>query len=181
MDISKWKEDIRFEREEKDGFLKLHQQSPLSIKDRRKFEGLNYYSPDLDFRFELKLHEHEQKEILKIEDTQGNEREFYRWGEFEFKISDHNCKLQAYKSSPHEERLFVPFRDATSGRESYGAGRYLDLDNENHKTPRGYWILDFNRAYNPWCAYSDHYACPFVDSENWLKVAIRAGEKLSNK
>jgi len=177
MDIAKWIDDIKFEREEKDGFFKMHPQSPLPNEDRRKFRGLNYYPPDFDYRFELKLREHEQKKIVEIEDTQGNLRKFYRWGEFEFKIGDHNCKLQAYKSSPHETRLFVPFRDATSGKETYGAGRYLDLDSGDHKTPHGYWILDFNRAYNPWCAYSDRYACPFVDPENWLKVAIRAGEK----
>jgi len=100
-----------------------------------------------------------------------------RWGEFRFKIGDKACTLQAYKSDPNEERLFVPFRDETSGKETYGAGRYLDLDDEHHCTTDGKWILDFNCAYNPWCAYSDAYACPFVDPENWLKVAVRAGEK----
>ncbi len=177
MNLSDWKENIKFEREEKDGFFKLHSQSPLSFDDRQKFKGLNYYPPDSDYRFEIELREHDQKEILIIEDTQGNEREFLRWGEFEFKINNITCKLQAYKSSPEEERLFIPFKDETSGKETYGAGRYLDLDDKNHQTRRGYWILDFNRAYNPWCAYSDQYACPFVAPENWLKVAIRAGEK----
>lgn len=177
MDIAKWKEDIRFEREEKDKFFKLHPQSPLSFDDRQKFKGLNYYSPDPDYRFEIALHEHKPKEIIKIEDTQGNERKFLRWGEFEFTINGTLCKLQVYKSSAEEERLFVPFRDVTSGKETYGAGRYLDLDQEQHQTFQGNWILDFNQAYNPWCAYSDRYACPFVAPENWLKVAIQAGEK----
>jgi uncharacterized protein (DUF1684 family) len=177
MEISEWKEMIQNEREQKDIFFSSHYQSPIPFEDRQQFKGLDYYSPDPDFRFELELHEHEEKKVLKIEDTQGNEREFLRWGEFRFKIVDKVSTLQAYKGNPHEERLFVPFRDKTSGKETYGAGRYIDLDYEQHHTPQGKWILDFNKAYNPWCAYSDAYACPFVDPENWLKVAVRAGEK----
>ncbi|MHA1701352.1 MAG: DUF1684 domain-containing protein, partial [Promethearchaeota archaeon] len=69
------------------------------------------------------------------------------------------------------------FRDETSGKETYGAGKYLDLEEENHKISKGKWILDFNVAYNPFCAYSEKYACPFVPPENWLKVPIFAGEK----
>jgi uncharacterized protein (DUF1684 family) len=75
------------------------------------------------------------------------------------------------------ERLFILFKDATSGKETYGAGRYLDLEAERDHTPDGRWILDFNRAYNPWCVYSKDYTCPLVPRENWLEVAIPAGEK----
>lgn len=71
----------------------------------------------------------------------------------------------------------MPFKDRTSGKETYGAGRYLDLDPVADRTDDGLWIVDFNRAYNPWCAYSDQYACPFVPPENWLDVSIQAGEK----
>ena len=177
MDISKWKEEVQQQRDQKDFFFASHYQSPIPFEDRQQFKELDYYPPDPDFQFELELHEHEDRKILKINDTQGNERAFLRWGEFRFKIGDKACTLQAYKSDPNEERLFVPFRDETSGKETYGAGRYLDLDDEHHCTTDGKWILDFNCAYNPWCAYSDAYACPFVDPENWLKVAVRAGEK----
>jgi uncharacterized protein (DUF1684 family) len=88
-----------------------------------------------------------------------------------------SCALQAYKSDPADDRLFVPFRDKTSGDETHGAGRYLDLEPERHLTADGTWILDFNEAYNPWCAYSDAYACPLVPPENWLPVPVWAGEK----
>jgi uncharacterized protein (DUF1684 family) len=104
-------------------------------------------------------------------------REFFRWGEFRFKIGDKDCTLQVYKSDPQEDRLFISFWDATSGKETYGAGRYLDLETGKHQTSEGKWILDFNRAYNPWCAYSKDYVCPFVPPENWLDVEVRAGEK----
>jgi len=176
MNISEWETLLETEREEKDRFFSLHPQSPISFNERRKFSGLDYYPPNPSFRFELELHEHKHKEKLKIADTSGNEQEFLRWGEFRFRIAGEECRLQAYKSDPEEELLFVPFRDATSGKETYGAGRYLDLKPEEHYI-EGKWILDFNRAYNPWCAYSENYVCPFVPPENWLKVAIRAGEK----
>ena len=65
----------------------------------------------------------------------------------------------------------------TSGKETYGAGRYLDLEADKDLTEEGKWILDFNKAYNPWCAYSEDYACTFTPPENWLKVPIYAGEK----
>ena len=177
MKIPEWNEMIKQERKQKGMFFSSHHQSPIPFEERQQFKGLDYYPPAPDFLFELEIHEHEEKKVLKIEDTQGNERTFLRWGEFRFKIGDKECSLQAYKSDQEEERLFVPFRDETSGKETYGAGRYLDLDYEQHHTPDGKWILDFNSAYNPWCAYSDAYACPFVAPENWLNVAVRAGEK----
>ena len=176
-EISKWKERLERERKEKDSFFAVHGQSPIAPGERAKFGSLEYYPPNADYRFELELHKHRDKKLLKIEDTGGNMRNFLRWGEFRFKGGNEECTLQAYKSDPREERLFIPFKDTTSGKETYGAGRYIDLELERDCTPEGRWILDFNKAYNPWCAYSKNYVCPFVPPENWLKVAIRAGEK----
>ena len=177
MNIKKWKKIIELERREKDLFFATHWQSPIPMKDRMKFRGLSYFPPNPDYRFELELHEHKDKKILKIQDTTGNLREFIRWGEFRFKIDNKDCVLQAYKNEPYDKNLFVPFRDTTNGRETYEAGRYIDLDYERDRTPDGKWILDFNKAYNPWCAYNEHYSCPLVPIENWLKVPILAGEK----
>jgi len=177
VDVSEWKDMIEMERQEKDEFFKLHLQSPIPFEDRSDFEGLSYYPPDVNYRFEVPLHEHADKEIVEVQDTGGNVQHLIRWGEFRFTIADTECKLQAYRSEPREERLFIPFRDATSGKETYGAGRYLDLESEEHLTSEGNWILDFNKAYNPWCAYSENYVCSFVPPENWLKVPVRAGEK----
>jgi uncharacterized protein (DUF1684 family) len=177
MNIAEYKIKIAIERKQKDQFFKMSSQSPIPHVGREEFTALDYYQPDLTYRFELELNENNKKEILKIEDTRGSLRKFLRWGNFQFKIKDKGCKLHAYKSSPEEEMLFIPFRDATSGKETYGAGRYLELEPERDYTPDGKWILDFNKAYNPWCAYSKDYACPFVPPENWLKVPIYAGEK----
>ena len=112
-----------------------------------------------------------------MEMSQGGVQEFLRWGAFRFSIGDETCTLQAYKGASEEESLFVLFRDATSGEETYPAGRYLDLDPGRDLAAEGKWILDFNKAYNPWCAYSESYTCPLVPLENWLKVPVRAGEK----
>jgi len=175
--IHEWEKLLKMEREQKDTFFSIHPQSPIPLEERGKFKGLDYYPPNPDYRFALKLHEHPKKKRIEMSYTRGDEKEFLRWGEFRFEIGGKEQVLQAYKSNPDEERLFVPFRDATSGKETYGAGRYLDLEPGIHLTVERKWIIDFNRAYNPWCAYSENYTCPFVPPENWLKVLIRAGEK----
>lgn len=177
MEIPEWMEHYKQEREQKDRFFKEHPQSPIPFEERRRFKGLDYYALDPGSRFELELHQHSDKQVIQIEDTGGDMRDMIGWGEFRFSIGDVECTLQAYKSDPYEERLFIPFKDATSGKETYGAGRYLDLDYQRDRTLEGKWILDLNRAYNPWCAYSVNYVCPFVPIENWLKVPVYAGEK----
>jgi uncharacterized protein (DUF1684 family) len=177
MEIDQWKAQIERERREKDVFFAEHWQSPIPPQDRAEFRGLDCYPPDPDCRFEIELHEHEKKKKLRMAYTRGEERDFIRWGEFRFGIGGEECVLQAYRSDSEGEQLFIPFRDATSGRETYGAGRYLDLDAARSRTADGKWILDLNRAYNPWCVYSKDYTCPLVPPENWLKVPIYAGEK----
>lgn len=97
---------------------------------------------------------------------------------FRFPVDGEDVTLRAYKSDPEDDRLRVPFRDATSGEETYGAGWYLDLEGDTHRTSDGKWILDFNEAYNPTCAYSDRYECPLPPMENWLEASIEAGEKM---
>ncbi len=173
-----WKAEIEKSRKEKDDFFGSgHPHSPIPLTERQKFKGLDYYPPRPAYRFELELYEHKDKDVIEVEATKGEMRELIRWGEFRFKIDEKPCTLQAYKSAPGEPRLFIPFRDATSGKETYGAGRYIDLEPTKHRTNDGKWILDFNVAYNPWCAYSDAYTCPLVPAENWLKAPVRAGEK----
>jgi uncharacterized protein (DUF1684 family) len=177
MEISEWKVNLGRVREEKDTFFAQHWQSPVTPQDRPLFKGLEYYPPDPSYRFELELFEHPEKQAVRMAYTKGNEQDFLRWGEFRFKIAGKEQSLQAYKSNREEEMLFVPFKDATSGKETYGAGRYLDLEPERDRTADRKWILDFNQAYNPWCVYSEAYTCPFVPVENWLEVPILAGEK----
>ena len=177
MNSENYKNQIKNDRKRKDIFFKQNFQSPISPEERSNFTKLNYYEPDLKYRFELGLEEFTHKEKVKIEDTGGNLKDFLKWGKFTFKVNDQNCILYAYKSEETETRLFVPFKDATSGKETYGAGKYLDLYEERDKIEDNKWILDFNLATNPWCAYSENYVCPLIPFENILKVKILAGEK----
>jgi len=176
MDIEKWKNVIEMARRQKDAFFGSYQ-SPISFDEKENFKGLHYYPPDIKYRFELELGEYTEKDTLKIKDTKGNIRDFIRFGEFRFNIDETNCKLQAYKSELQEERLFIPFKDSTTGKETYPAGRYLDMESGSYQLPDGRWILDFNTAYNPWCAYSENYSCPLTPAENILDVEVCAGEK----
>jgi len=178
MEILEWKAEVEKERKVKDRFFKSrYPGSPIPFEDRAKFKGLDYFPLDPTYRFELELHEHEEKGAVRMAYTKGQERDFLQWGEFRFKVGDREQAIQAYKNDLAEERLFILFRDATSGKETYGAGRYLDLELDRDQTAEGKWILDFNKAYNPWCVYSENYTCPLVPPENQLKVLIYAGEK----
>jgi uncharacterized protein (DUF1684 family) len=178
MEISGWKEQLEEERNKKDESFIADPSSPVPLENRFKFEGLNYYPLEQNWRFELELREHSEKKTLSTEDSLGGLRNFIRWGEFQFRFNDKEYVVQAYKVKPEDQHLFIPFRDGTSGNQTYGAGRYLDLLAERDFDPgNGKWILDFNRAYNPFCAYNKSYACPLVPAENWLEVPIEAGEK----
>lgn len=177
MDVNMWRQHLQEQRRLKDIFFSSHPQSPLPSRARRSFRGLVYWPPDASLRFEILLHVHDQKQVMLEANSGDDKQELCRWGEFRFQIAGTQCTLQAYKGDPDDDRLFVPFCDETTGKESYGAGRYLDLDDEKHHAPDGKWILDFNEAYNPWCAYNESYVCPLVPPENHLHVAVRAGEQ----
>lgn len=126
----------------------------------------------------LELHEYDEKKTLRMETTHSNKQKYVRWGEFRFELDGKEHALKVYKHNLRDGQLFVPIRDATSGKETYGAGRYLDLEPERHLVGEGRWILDFNEAYNPFCAYSEAYTCPLVPPENWLDIPMYAGEKI---
>jgi len=170
-------ERIRRHREEKSQFFTEHPQSPIPPGERAEFPGLSYYPVDIDYRFVVELDEYEDKERVTVETTAGGRQEYRRWGEFTVEVDGETVRIQAYKGDPDEDRLWVPIRDETSGDETYGSGRYLDLEPDSHRTDDGRWVLDLNEAYNPTCAYVDGYACPLPPAENWLDVAVEAGEK----
>jgi hypothetical protein len=176
-DTADWVQAQRADRERKDEYFASDPHSPIPPEDRADFDGLSYYPIDPAYRFEVDLARHDDPERVTVATSTEGEREYLRWGEFTVEVDGEPVTIQAYKSDPADDRLWVPFRDATSGEATYGAGRYLDLEPEEHRTGEGTWILDFNQAYNPTCAYSDRYECPLPPTENWLDVAIEAGEK----
>ncbi|MFW5947490.1 MAG: DUF1684 domain-containing protein [Gemmatimonadota bacterium] len=175
-DWDTWKQRLKKRREGKDRFFREDPRSPIPASEADGFTGLRYYPPDPDYHLRLELYEHEPKEPVRVDVTRGEPRDLVRWGEFRFRLGGEDRTLQAYRSDPDAERLFVPFRDATAGDETYELGRYLDLEPQLHRVADR-WILDFNEAYNPWCAYSDQYSCVVPPRENELDVPVRAGEK----
>ncbi|WP_246985482.1 DUF1684 domain-containing protein [Halorientalis marina] len=176
-DTHDWTAVIEAQRERKDEYFGEDRRSPLPPAVQAEFDGLDYYEVDPDYRFVLRLDEYEDPEPVVVGTSADGEQEYLAWGEFAFEVDGEPVTLTAYKSERDEGRLWVPFRDATSGEATYGAGRYLDLEPDDHRTDDGRWILDFNEAYNPTCAYSDRYECPLPPMENWLDVRIEAGER----
>ena len=140
----------------------------------KDYKGLKYFEPDLSYRYELPLTPNPRKDITLVLSTRGNQRRAVRVGWFEFIVNGTPCRLEALRllEPGVGDDLGIFFRDATSGSPTYGLGRYVDVK----KQPNGHYLLDFNLAYNPACAYSEHYNCPIPPKANVLTVAIRAGE-----
>lgn len=174
--VREYVQQLEQHREEKSAFFSDHPRSPVPEDERESFDGLSFYPVDPDYRFVVALDEHDDAETVAVETTDDDSREYLRYGEFTVELDGEEVTLQAYRDDPDEDRLWVPFRDGTSGDETYGAGRYLDLEAED-RTDDGRWILDLNLAYNPTCAYAAGYSCPLPPSENWLDVPVEAGEK----
>jgi hypothetical protein len=170
-DVETWKRALLRAREQKNILFRSDGDSPIGP---REFAGLKYFDPDPGFRFETELHRSPVSGSVIMTTSKGTRQLFNAPGYFELPIEGRAVRLSAYQSAEREDQsIFVPFRDATSGSESYGAARYLDLEVEHDNS----YVVDFNYAYNPYCAYSDAYACPLPPGENWLTVAIRAGER----
>ena len=161
-------------RAEKDEFFRTGHGSPLPQSEASIFAGLRYFDPDPDFRFEAKLQRYANPDAVMMATSKGARQLFNRAGFFDLAIEGKLVRIQAYQSAERDDpNLFIPFRDATSAKESYGAARYLDFEVEHDD----HYVVDFNYAYNPYCAYSEDYVCPLPPHENWLTIAIRAGEK----
>ena len=153
------------------GIIVFDPQSPRL----KEYKGLKYFPPDLSYRYELPLTPNPKAETVVIMSTRGNQRNARRVGWFEFLVGSTPVRLEAVlllEPGVGENDLGIFFRDATTGKESYELGRYVDVK----KLPNGNFLLDFNFTYNPACAYSNHYNCPIPPKGNTLTVAIRAGE-----
>ncbi len=158
-------------RAEKDEFFKNHSQSPLTREQRRAFEGLKYFPENDSLRFEAVVEEFPVKEGFDMQTSTGGAQHYERFGSFTFPVNGENARLTIYRSA---HGFFLPFVDSLAGSETYPAGRYLDPE----PLPGGRFFIDFNLAYNPYCAYNEMWSCPITPSENRLKLPVRAGERL---
>jgi len=146
----------------------------LRTKTFTEFESLDFYSPRRKYFLEARFVPFEEPEEMQIATVVGTEITYYVPGRIEFTLDGQEMSLLPTLSSLDDERFWIMFKDQTAGRTTYGAGRFLyaDRPNENNEM-----ILNFNRAYNPPCAYSAYATCPLPPGENWLTVEIEAGER----
>lgn len=172
------KEIAEHQAEENERFLNP-ETSILEEKDLLEFKALEYYPIDLKFRVESNLERTPNEKPFKMRTTTDRLPEYVKYGVAHFTIDGEKLKLNVYKSTSepkdpkYKDYLFIPFTDYTSGDGSYGGGRYVDA-----WIPEGDTLLiDFNKAYNPYCAYNKKYSCPIPPRENDLRIRIEAGVK----
>lgn len=184
-----WHEELQQQRAEKDQHFSLGPDTPLPAAALAAFSGLDYWGPDPRHYFVGPIHLYAQPQRFEIPTTSGRVRPCEKVGWIAFELEGRTQKLQVYRLADTDARslangLFLPFRDATSGKETYPAGRYLDLqgppiDGGRAALAVGPYILDFNTAYNPSCAYgaAERFNCPVTPPENRLEIRIEAGER----
>lgn len=179
FDETRWREELEGHRDRKDDFFATDRQSPLPRDERDAFDGLSYFDPDPAYRVEAAVEPIEREETITMETTVETEQEYERVARLRFEIDGETHMLVGYTGVGDDTAsLFVPFRDKTTGQQTYGAGRYMEFETEGDITDAETVTLDFNLAYHPFCAYNDAFACPLPPEENWLDIAIAAGERL---
>ncbi|MDK1028856.1 MAG: DUF1684 domain-containing protein [Anaerolineae bacterium] len=158
-------------RADKDDFFANHPQSPLKPEQKQGFKGMDYFEDNPELKLEIELEKFPDQEQVVIQTSTGQTQTYTRYGKFKFTVEGEAVELTLYSN---ENGFFLPFADSLAGEETYPAGRYLEPD----PLAADSFLVDFNLAYNPYCAYNEMWSCPLTPSENRLKVPIRAGEKI---
>jgi uncharacterized protein len=172
-------DNIISSRFEKDRYFEDTLTSPLNKSEVEKFRGLDYFDVDTNYRFDATFVVDTSELSFKMPTTTDRQPVYRKYGTLSFTLNDTSYKLSAYQNldlllnKPDYRGLFIPFKDLSNGNLTYGGGRYLDID-----IPQSDRItLDFNKVYNPYCAYDERWSCPLPPAENYLKTSILAGEK----
>jgi uncharacterized protein len=167
-------------RSTRDELFASHPQSPLPPEARQDFAGLPYFDYDSDYRVVAEVEETEPRRY-EIGTSGDGAYAFERFAQAVFQLAGERCSLELYWLEGYGGGLFLPFADATSAKETYGAGRYLfdTVKGADLGTVEGRLVLDFNFAYNPSCSYDPSWVCPLATPANRLSVAVRAGERYS--
>lgn len=161
--------DLQAFRQEKDDFFHSDPSSPLTPDQQQTFSGLRYYPEDPALRLVVDVERLSPPTTIQVQTSTGDVRDYQRFGRFRFEVEGRPAQLTILRN---ELGYFLPFVDALAGTETYGAGRYL----EPAERPDGRFEVDFNLAYNPYCAYNENWSCPITPGENRIKIPIRAGE-----
>lgn len=172
-----YNKEVQDYRHEKDDYMRNNPVSPFNQDSSIEFKPLVYYPADPAFVFKSKLHEYPKKDTITIFGTKGEARKAVRYGYITFDYNNKPYKVNVYQgtSSQGEEYYSIWFTDKTTGGETYGVGRYIDF--EINPDSNYVYTVDFNLAYNPYCAYSARYSCAIPTKEDHLDLAVTAGEK----
>lgn len=164
-------------REKKNESMKNDPYSPFNSRTKVEFHELNYYDVDPNFVFKSRLFEYPEKDTITIFGTKGEARETVKYGFLTFNFQNKNYKMNVYESESNNGQKYYSlwFTDKTTNEETYGVGRYLDFELNNN--PDYEYTIDFNLAFNPYCAYSKDYSCAIPSKEDYIDLAITAGEK----
>ena len=169
---------VETDRHTKDSLMKNDAESPFNLKGKVEFHPLKYFDVDPSFAFFSKLYEYEPKDSVTTQGTKGDIRKGERFGYVIFNYDNKEYKINVYKfrsKNDGNEYFVIWFTDKTTNDETYGVGRYLDF--EKSDDPNHIYKIDFNLAYNPYCAYSPNYSCTVPLKEDYIDLAIKAGEK----
>ncbi|MFC7081716.1 DUF1684 domain-containing protein [Halorussus caseinilyticus] len=177
FDAAQWREQLQSHRAEKDDFFGDHPQSPIPPEERDDFAGLDYFDPDADYRVTATVEVHDRPDPVEMDVSAGRPQRYLRVATLHFELDGEAYELAGYRQQADDDGLFVPFRDKTTGQQSYENGRYMEFETEGELEDGDEITLDFNLAYSPFCAYSETFACPLPPEENWLETEILAGEK----
>jgi uncharacterized protein len=168
--------EVQKDRKQKDLYFLTNDSAPLKATDKEEFQGLHYYPPAKEFAFATALHRLPAPEQIVMATSKNKPRNMLWIGSLPFIHQGKEYALRVYMpaDTTEEKYWFIPFTDATTGLETYAAGRFIDIEHPSSDST----FLDFNYAYNPYCAYNERYDCPIPPAENRLPIAIRAGEKI---
>ncbi|HEX8326496.1 MAG TPA: DUF1684 domain-containing protein [Hymenobacter sp.] len=176
LDISTYAAQLNKARREKNLSFRQDESSPIPPAQKAAFDSLRYYPADLAYVVNASIGRNENPDTTSLQMSDNRTEKYLRWGRAQFTIDEKPLQLELYlKADGKDSTLFVPFTDLTNGHDTYGGGRYLDAPIPKLNVAE--LKLDFNAAYNPFCAYNNDYSCPVPPAENRLQVAIPAGEK----
>jgi uncharacterized protein (DUF1684 family) len=171
-------DELEANREEKDQFFDEHPQSPIPPEERDEFDGLDYFDPAPAYRVTATVSTVDPPDPVEMETSDGRTVRYLRVVTFAFDLEGEDYELAGYRQPEDDSGgVFVPFRDKTTGQQAYPGGRYMELEPDGDLADGDEITLDFNLAYNPFCAFSETFSCPLPPEANWLETAVEAGEK----
>jgi uncharacterized protein (DUF1684 family) len=169
--VSMWRSQFESHRAQWEALMTQGEDSPLPEEKRATFPGLRFFPFDPAWRFVGDLERLRPPRVVQVPDTKGRTQLYLEYGRYPFERDGVVTTLVVHRPVEHPEQYFIAFTDSTSGAETYGGGRYVHLDSlDTHR-----FVLDFNKAYNPYCAYDTSWICPLPSRENAVPLAVRAG------